>query len=171
MLSALREFFEAMRPSGGIDVMADALHRLELAVAVLLVEVMRAEPAIDESERRAVIAALRSEFALADDEVEPLLQRAMQASRDATDYYEFTSQINESFDMPRKLTLIEHLWRVVYADGHLGAHENHVMRKLADLLYIPQGAYVLAKTRARQASQQAEPGVGPILPTGETPAA
>jgi uncharacterized tellurite resistance protein B-like protein len=54
--------------------------------------------------------------------------------------------------MPQKIAIVEHLWRVAYADGTLGAHENHLMRRVADLLHVPHGAYVSAKMRARQAA-------------------
>jgi uncharacterized tellurite resistance protein B-like protein len=168
MLSALRDFFDAVRLPGGAAAQADQQRELRLAAAVLLVEVMRAEPGVGEPERRVVVDALRSEFMLGDNEVQSLLQRALLTSREATDYYEFTSRINEGFDLPRKLRMIEHMWGVVYADGQLGAYENHVMRKLADLLYIPQGAYINAKMRAQRArpAHDADVEPGPALPTG-----
>jgi uncharacterized tellurite resistance protein B-like protein len=52
--------------------------------------------------------------------------------------------------MPQKLKMIEHMWRVAYADGHLSAHERHVMWRIADLLHVPQGAYHHARQRAQQ---------------------
>jgi uncharacterized tellurite resistance protein B-like protein len=42
------------------------------------------------------------------------------------------------------------MWQVAYADGHLSAHENHLMRKIADLLYVSHSDYIAAKVRARQ---------------------
>ena len=42
------------------------------------------------------------------------------------------------------------MWQVVYADAELSAHEHHVMRKIADLLYIPHGDYIAAKLRAKE---------------------
>jgi len=151
MLNSLRDLFEAIRPPTAAQTQAEQQHLLQLATAVLLVEVMRAEPEIGDAERRAAVDALRAQFALAADEVDRLLELATQTSRGATDYFSFTSRINEGFEMEQKIAIVEHLWRVAYADGSLGANENHVMRKLADLLYIPQGAYVNAKMRARAA--------------------
>ncbi|MCB2044141.1 MAG: TerB family tellurite resistance protein, partial [Rhodoferax sp.] len=69
-----------------------------------------------------------------------------------TDLFAYTSRINEHFDMPQKLRMIEHMWRVAYADGRLSDHERHVMWRVADLLHIPKGAYVHAKIRAREAA-------------------
>ena len=152
MLKTLKDLFDALRPPQAADSAQDRQHLLQLATAVLLVEVMRAEPELGAAERRAVIAALRDKFALADDEIERLLELAEQTAQRATDFFSFTSRINESFEMTQKLRMIEHMWRVAYADGTLGAHENHLMRKVADLLYIPHGAYVHAKMRAQQAA-------------------
>ncbi|MBK3018790.1 hypothetical protein FKK32_30185 [Klebsiella pneumoniae] len=44
------------------------------------------------------------------------------------------------------------MWDVAYADGRLSDHERHVMWRIADLLHIPQGAYVHARMRAREAA-------------------
>ena len=150
MLKTLKDLFDAIRPPAPADSVRDEQHLLQLATAVLLVEVMRADSELETAERRAVIAALRDKFALADDEIDRLLELAEPASVGATDYFAFTSRINEAFEMEQKLRVIEYMWRVAYADGALSAHENHLMRKVADLLYIPHGAYVHAKMRAQQ---------------------
>jgi uncharacterized tellurite resistance protein B-like protein len=47
--------------------------------------------------------------------------------------------------------IVEHMWRVAYADGHLNAHEQHVLWRVADLLHVPHGAYINAKMRAAAA--------------------
>jgi len=151
MLRTLKDLWEALAPAPTVGTAADLEHKLQLASAVLLVEVMRSEPQIDARERRLVLAALQDSFALADDEGARLVELAEQVSREATDYFGFTSKINESFDIDQKVRMVEHMWRVAYADGVLSAHENHLMRRMADLLYIPHGAYVGAKMRARQA--------------------
>jgi uncharacterized tellurite resistance protein B-like protein len=44
------------------------------------------------------------------------------------------------------------MWQVAYADADLSAHEQHVVRKIADLLYVPHAAYIAAKLRARDAA-------------------
>ncbi|HUG23755.1 TerB family tellurite resistance protein [Piscinibacter sp.] len=152
MLKTLKDLFDAVRAPAASESPHDQQHSLQLATAVLLVEVMRADPELAATERSAVIAGLRDKFTLADDETARLLELAEHTSRGATDYYAFTSKINEGFEMEQKLRMIEHMWRVAYADGTLSAHENHVMRKVAELLYIPHGAYVHAKMRAREAA-------------------
>lgn len=134
-----------------------AEHALQLATAVMLVEVMRADATFHAGEREAVRAALCDKFALSGGEAQALAELAEHTAREATDLFTFTSRINERFEMPQKLRMIEHMWQVAYADGHLSAHERHVMWRIADLLHVPQGAYVNARMRAQQA-RGAEPG-------------
>ncbi len=150
MLRTLKELFGVLQPqAAGAD--ANRLeHTLQLATAVMLVEVMRSDADIGAAERRAVIEALRDKFALDDDEIDRLIELAEVRSREATDYFSFTSHINSHFEMPAKLRMIEHMWRVAYADGHLSAHERHVLWRIADLLHVPQGAYVHARLRAQE---------------------
>ena len=52
--------------------------------------------------------------------------------------------------MARKIRMIEAMWQVAYADGRLSEHERHVLWRIADLLHVPQGAYVHARMRAQQ---------------------
>ena len=149
MLRAIKNLFDSLLPtaSGG-DPPADE-HTLQLATAVMLVEVMRADADLQPQARQAVLAALRDKFALAEDEAAGLAELAEQTAKQSTDLFTFTSRINDHFDMPAKLRMIEHMWRVAYADGRLSAHEQHVLWRVADLLHVPQGAYIHAKLRAR----------------------
>ncbi len=151
MLKTLKDLFAALVPPAAPDA-PDAEHTLQLATAVMLVEVMRADDGMADVERAAVLDALRDKFALADDELARLVELAERTAHGATDWFAFTSHINARFEMPAKLRMIEHMWRVAYADGQLSAHEQHVLWRVADLLHVPQGAYVNAKMRARDAA-------------------
>jgi uncharacterized tellurite resistance protein B-like protein len=152
MLQTLKDLFAAVQPPAPGSDAAAAEHALQLATAVMLVEVMRADATFEPSERAAVLAALRDKFDLTADEAQRLAELAETTAHQATDLYAFTSRINERFEMPAKLRMIELMWRVAYADGHLSAHERHVMWRIADLLHIPQGAYHHARQRAAQAA-------------------
>ncbi len=152
MLQTLKDLFDAVMPPKAGEPPERAEHALRLAAAVLLVEVMRSDADLSPGERDAVLSALQARFALSDDESARLLELAHQAAHGATDYFQFTSKVNDAFDMAQKIGLVEQMWRVAYADGILTAHENHVMRRLSDLLHVPHGAYVSAKMRAQQAA-------------------
>jgi uncharacterized tellurite resistance protein B-like protein len=151
MLRNLKELFAALQPQPAAAPEA-AEHTLQLATAVMLIEVMRADPGFGAAERRAVVEALHTKFALADDEVQRLVELGERAARASTDWFEFTSHINTHFDMPAKIRMVELMWRVAYADGRLSEHERHTLWRLSDLLHVPHGAYVNAKMRAQQAA-------------------
>ena len=122
-----------------------------LATAVLLVEVVRADRTLGEAEHQAVLAALRREFTLTEDELERLVELAHETSRSATDFHAFTSALNDRLQFEDKVRIVESMWRVAYADGHLEAHEQQVLWRIADLLHVPHGAYIAAKMRAKPA--------------------
>jgi uncharacterized tellurite resistance protein B-like protein len=146
MLNAIRRFFD-QNIAAEQDAPPDE-HRLQLATAALLAEVMRLDGQA-ESERLAVLKAMQHRFGLSADEAHSLVELAEAEAREAVDYYQFTSLINREFSAAQKVHIVELLWQVAYADAALSAHEHHVMRKIADLLYVSHGDYIAAKLRAR----------------------
>jgi len=157
MLKTLKDLFDSLMPPAAGAGPANDEHLLQLATAVMLVEVMRADASFHAGEREAVLAALRDKFGLADDEAARLTELAEVTAKASTDLFSFTSRIKERFEMPQRLRMIEHMWRVAYADGHLNEHERHVLWRVADLLHVPQGAYVNARLRAQAEAESAKP--------------
>jgi uncharacterized tellurite resistance protein B-like protein len=157
MLRSLKDLFDSLLapPLAGSHTGGNtgtAQHRLHLATAVLLVEVMRADTECSEAERRAVLGVLQRRFALADDEQAQLLALAEHSAKNATDFHAFTSTLNEQLSFEDKVQVVEAMWAVAYTDGQLTAHENHVLWRVADLLHVPHGAYINAKLRAKAAA-------------------
>lgn len=151
MLSVLGDLFDSLRTFGQPASQSRQQHTLELATAVLLIEVVRADGRLNEAERQAVMAALRSKFSLPESELAELFELAHQHSEDSHDLYSFTARLNESLGEPQRIRVFELLWEVAYADGHADAHEVHLLRRLADLLHIRQADAIRAKLRAEQA--------------------
>ncbi|MGQ2980112.1 MAG: TerB family tellurite resistance protein [Polaromonas sp.] len=152
MLKTLKDLFDSFTAPAGQQSPQQRDHALQLATAVLLVEVMRADADIRVEEQNAVFATLREKFTLADDELDRLMELAAETAKTAYDYHRFTSSLNDHFTHPQKIHIIENMWEVAYADAHLGAHENHLISKVAGLLYVTHGEYIAAKMRAREAA-------------------
>lgn len=147
MLKSIREFFEnhiAATPTP-----SDERHSIQLATAALLVEVARIDNQSTEDERAAVLRAVREKFELEAGEAAALIELAEAEMKQANDYFQFTSLVNRHFTQEQKLRIIELMWRVAYADAELSAHENHLMRKIGELLHITHGDYIAAKMRAQ----------------------
>jgi len=159
MLNTLKDLFNGLLPPAGAapasgPLAGDDTHQLQLATAVLLVEVMRSDAEMGQAERQSVVQELRRSFGLADDELARLLELATTTAHRATDLHTFTSALNERLDHAHKLRVVEAMWEVAYADGTLVAHERHVLWRVADLLHVPHGAYINAKIRAKAAAEQ-----------------
>jgi len=152
MLRTLKDLFNTFTAAASSPSPAELENALQLATAVLLVEVMRADPAIEVVERNAVVTALRQKFALDDAELTQLLARAEQTASSASDYHAFTSILNDHFTQAQKILIVESMWQVAYADAQLDANENHLISKIAGLLHVTHGEYIGAKMRAKETS-------------------
>lgn len=151
MLDAIRQFFEKnIRGETGDDEPSE--HRLRVATAALLVEMARMSTEVTDEERETVRRAVQGKFGLSAEETGELLRLGEEEARDATDYFQFTSLINDAFTPEQKVRLIEHLWRVAYADGNLHVYEEHLVRKIADLIHVPHKAFIAAKLRAKESA-------------------
>lgn len=153
MLRALKDIFDNFASQGNEQSSAQLDHALQLASAVLLVEVMRADSSMDAAERKTVVLALKNEFALSETELEQLVVLAQTQAKVIYDYQRFTGLLNDHFTQDRKIALVESMWKVAYADRELDAHEHHVISKVAGLLHVTHGQYIGAKMRAREATK------------------
>ena len=155
MLRTLRDLFDTFTAPAVSQTPEGREHSLQLATAVLLVEVMRADPAITAAEHASVLDTLGGKFALGEDELARLVELAESTAKTSYDYHRFTSSLNEHFSHAQKIRVIESMWQVAYSDAHLDAHENHLIGKIAGLLHVTQGEYIGAKMRAKEAAGHA----------------
>jgi uncharacterized tellurite resistance protein B-like protein len=147
MLRALKKMFSAPRGAAQPDEQ-DALQR---SVAALLHEMTRVDMQVRPEDighaREALIDLLSIEAAQA----QALLDQAALAANRLTSYFEAVSAVNRAFSPQQKIRLVEHLWRVAHADDALDVHEDHLVRKISDLLYVPHIESMLARQRVRTA--------------------
>jgi uncharacterized tellurite resistance protein B-like protein len=150
MIDAIKRYFE--KHLGPIEdtVRERDEHALRLATAALLFTMTGVDYKVQALEREAVARAVQSKFGLSDVETTELLRLAEEAAAAAVSDYEFTSLINRGFSPEQKVKVIEHLWRVAFADRELNMHEEHLVRRIAELLYVPHTAFIAAKHRVQQ---------------------
>jgi len=142
MLKAIKQFFEE---SISPDTQGDVEHRLKLATAALFIEMMQQDGKKTESEENTVKEVLQTKFDLSETETHQLFELAHEEARDAVDFHQFTSLINEHFSLEKKIKIVEYLWAIAYADNHLDAYEEHMVRRIADLLYVEHQYFIKAK--------------------------
>src|SRR5262245_11766782 len=147
MLTALRKFFDQHIAPQPDEPEATAERRAQIAAAVLLVEVARSDQNFSNAEREAVLGSIQRKFGLSAAEAQELIALAESESREAHDLYQFTSKIDATFSLERKLRLIEELWRAAYSDSVLHEYEEHLIRRVADLLHLSHSQFIAAKLR------------------------
>ncbi len=123
-------------------------HQLQLACAALMIEVLYADYSVDENELYTLRKALQDNFDLKKEEAEDLIQLAEEERAQATDYYQFTSLINDFYTQQQKRELVTRLWQMAYADHTVHKFEEHLVRRLADLLHVPHSAFIQSKHKA-----------------------
>lgn len=131
---------------------------LQLASAALLIEISKADQQRDAREEDAIIAAIHATYGLDKTSVEELLREAYDASDNAPSLYDFTSVINESCSEEEKYKLVRECWRVAFADGNLDKYEDHLIRKIADLIYLPHSLSIKAKWEVKAKYEVKEKG-------------
>ncbi len=122
---------------------------VSLAATVLLVEIMKADHQTEDSERDELLRAIKVLCGKEGTEAEALLAEAEQASDTAPDLYYFTNAVHNAFSPEQKFTLLKALWLVAYADDSLDKYEEHTIRRIAELLYVPHSEFIRAKLAAR----------------------
>ncbi len=126
---------------------AEETPNIGLAAAVLLVEVTKADNEIDDTEHKAMLSAIR--LLCPDLDADALLDEALAVSKSANDMQQFTSVIHKHWSNEQKSGLLIALWRVAFANNELDKYEEHIIRRAADLLYMPHSEFIRTKLIAR----------------------
>ncbi len=145
LLTKLTALFLESKPTSETPL----LRALELSCAALMFEVARSDFTIDATEREAIRRLLTENFALSEEDVATVTAQATENVDAATCLFEFTRTINEVATVEQKRQLLTMMWRVALADEALSRYEEHLIRKVADLLYLPHNDFMLAKQLAR----------------------
>ena len=120
------------------------------ACIALLLETSMADQILDESELEALKNTLQKDFLIDENELDELIIQAKKNVEDSTSLYEFTRDINDNFDTAERVKLIESMWKIAYADGNLDKYEEHIIRKVSNLIYVAHSDFIKAKLTAKE---------------------
>ncbi|WP_372860608.1 TerB family tellurite resistance protein [Spongiibacter sp.] len=118
---------------------------LELACASLLIEVSKSDYKQEPAEVEKIHHLLIQHFHLSDDDIDNFMARAHRQNQDSTSLYPFTRYINDNCNNEEKFRLVKALWEVAAEDGEIDKYEEHLIRKIADLIYLPHRDFIRAK--------------------------
>lgn len=156
MFTSLVAFLEKRLVSPEAKTSAARHDELRVAAAALLVEMARADFDEAEDELEKARELLTERYGLDPADAADLLQAAQHEADHSVSLFRFTHIVNQHFEMPDKLALMGMLWDVAYADGRLDKHEDALMHKLGDLLYVPLKDLMREKEAARRRGKEKE---------------
>lgn len=122
---------------------------LRTSVAALLVEAAWSADGFGPDERATITRLLQERFGLAAADAAQLLDAGDKAGRNTVNMFRFTREVLNGMEAEQRVEMVEMLWDVAYADGHLDAEEERLITKVAGLLYISPGERSAAKRRAQ----------------------
>lgn len=128
-------------------------HKPELAAAALLVEIMNADHSLSNEESDSIKSILFDTLFITAEVADELLATAKKQVNEATDLFQFTEVINTNYSAEEKVSLIESLWKVAYSDKQLDKYEEHMIRRIADLLYVSHSDFMQTKNRIKAACE------------------
>jgi uncharacterized tellurite resistance protein B-like protein len=107
-----------------------------LAAAALLVHLAEADGAIDAAEKRRLKEIIERSFGLDDTATGRLIAMAQRSDHEAVDFYHFTHILMRALDENGRLKIVEMMWEMATADGHVDELEENIIWRVAELLGI-----------------------------------
>ena len=150
VIESIKSFFEKkLIKKEEEETPSSVMSRVDLTCAALLVEVMNSDHELDEREHQEFMAVLQQSYNIAESDLEELVQLAKDEAFEATSLYEFTKLINDNYDYEQKVELIENMWRIAFSDKRLDKYEDHLIRKVSELIYVSHSDFIKTKIKVR----------------------
>lgn len=122
---------------------------IQIATCAVLLEAALADNELSKEELDHIHDALGHLYGIERSDIEELVEITRRESKEAIDIWQFTNLINQNYDTEQKMLLMEHVWRVVLADGTIDKFEDYIARKLRPLLRLDHKQWIAAKIRAK----------------------
>lgn len=149
MLKTFRQLANSLLGTETAETPSHTSEQLNLAAAALMLEVATVDQKLDERELAAVAQRLQQQLNLSSLTTDSMIAAAKEQQSQATSLYQFTSLINESFSEQEKFQLIKDMWSVAYADNEIDKYEEYIIRRVAELIYVPHSDFIRAKIAVR----------------------
>lgn len=120
------------------------LSESQFMAVVLMLQLADADFNSTEQEHQLVLDYLVKEYRLNATQAESVFAEAFKMAGDATCLHAYTSKLKVLAEAER-LTLLDQLWQVAYADGSIDPNEEAMLRNVADLLFIKHSDFVKSK--------------------------
>lgn len=128
----------------------ESLSSISKACSSLLIEVALSDKDFDEEEITSMKEILKTSHGISDETINELVSNAKQTVDESTSLYNYTREVNNNFSYDDKLLLLQSLWDIAYADGNVDKYEEHLIRKISDLIYISHSDFIQVKLERKK---------------------
>ena len=147
MIKAIKSLLSELESATSEEPLSEGQTRL--ASAALMVEIAQIDEDFSDTEIETLKSELARTYQLSDAEQAQLLDSAESEQEQAVSLHQFTSLLNQSLNHSQKFELLISLWRVAYADNELDKYEEHLIRRICELLYLSHSDFIKAKQKAK----------------------
>lgn len=114
----------------------NSVFEIELTAAVLAYEIARIDGDVSDDELEILMEEIKVISKKVDKKESEILEIIEIYSKDSVSFYEFVNDINKFYSKEQKLSLLNYMWRIAYADGKLDVDEEKLIRRLAEMIKI-----------------------------------
>ena len=147
MIDVVKKFFAKAAADVSSGTIQHTEHDIRVATCALFVEIARIDEEFTDAEMETILAILEEKYGLSQEHADALISEAEKELDQSVDLWQFASLINENYSNEEKIEIIETLWRIVYVDGKMDAHEHYLMNKLQSLLRLTHEQLITAKLK------------------------
>ena len=125
---------------------------IQKSICSLMIEVAYADNQLDESELKAMVNSL-SKLEIEKEEIQEIVDATLAKSKESISFYEHTRILNDQLDYDQKKEVLNSVWAIAFADGEMDKHEEHLIRRIADLLYLNHKDFINAKLNQKKTNE------------------
>ena len=123
---------------------------IELTASILAYEVARSDGDISNPELEMLLNEITKISAKVDKEKKKILDIVEEYSKNSVSFYEFINDINKEYSKENKLSLIQFLYDVAYADKILEVNEERLIRRIAEMIKIKDVEVLKIKDKSKK---------------------
>ncbi len=122
---------------------------LNEAIATLLIEAARVDNNTTEADIAEAKKSLKLLANINSEQADELIRKASLPKNRPTSYLPLTQTINQNLDYDQKCILIGAMWTIAHSDSHIDPHEDHIIRKISDLIYVSHRDFIDQKIKSQ----------------------
>ena len=149
MLDLVRKYFTKNNENRPASTNHEDHRRIMIATCALLLEIAAIDGEFSAHEQEVILSILKKDYKMSENEAASLIEAAQAQREHSIDLWCFTKLINRNFSEEERISVIELVWKVIYADGRLDGHEDHLVHGIANLLRLSHSQLIDAKLRAK----------------------